>query len=361
MAVLMAYNVVYEPEQASPIQFVAGLVSSNGNAKPWDHFPHGFLLTRVVNRLTAETGQVKKPAKTNAAILSMVSNGLLILLKAGAGVITGSVSILAEAIHSLLDLVAAVIAFFSVRMSDKPADAGHPFGHGKIEGVSGFVEALLIVVASGVIFYEAVMRIRTGVVIEFAEVGIGVMLVSILANILVSRRLYKVSRITDSLALEADAGHLAADVYSSLAVIAALLIVRLTGLRIFDPVVAIGVGVYILKIAYDLLRKSFGMLIDESLPLSEQAAIEACIMEHSRQLVSFHELRTRKVGSERYIDLHLVMAKDASLAAIHEICDHIEADLKDRIGDAVITIHAEPCEGDCEHCSVSCPARKKKP
>ena len=310
--------------------------------------------------MTVEIGQVKKPTKTSAAILSIISNGLLILLKVGAGLVTGSVSVLAEAIHSSLDLAAAIIAFLSVRMSDKPADAGHPFGHGKIEGISSFVEALLILAASGVIFYEAVMRIRTGTGIEFAEVGIGVMLVSILVNILVSRRLYKVSRITDSLALEADAGHLAADVYSSLAVVVALLIVRLTGLKILDPLVAIGVGIYILKIAYDLLHKSFGMLIDESLPLSEQTEIKACIMEHSRQLVSFHELRTRKVGSQRHIDLHLVMARDASLAVTHEICDHIEADLKARIEHAVVSIHAEPCQDECEQCSVSCPAKDRK-
>mgnify|MGYP001130175698 CR=1 FL=1 len=112
--------------------------------------------------MTAEIGQVKKPTKTSAAILSIISNGLLILLKIGAGLVTGSVSVLAEAIHSSLDLVAAIIAFLSVRMSDKPADARHPFGHGKIEGISGFVEALWILAASGMIFYEAVMRIRTG-------------------------------------------------------------------------------------------------------------------------------------------------------------------------------------------------------
>lgn len=310
--------------------------------------------------MTAEIGQVKKPTKTSGAILSIISNGLLILLKVGAGLVTGSVSVLAEAIHSSLDLAAAVIAFLSVRVSDKPADAGHPFGHGKIEGISGFVEAVLILAASGVIFYEAVMRIRTGTGIEFAEVGIGVMLVSIFVNTLVSRRLYKVSRITDSLALEADAGHLAADVYSSLAVVAALLIVRLTGLEILDPLVAIGVGIYILKIAYDLLRKSFGMLIDESLPLSEQTEIRACIMEHGKQLVSFHDLRTRKLGSQRHIDFHLVMARDASLAVTHEICDHIEADLKARIEHAVVTIHAEPCQDECEQCSVSCPAKDRK-
>jgi cation diffusion facilitator family transporter len=323
--------------------------------------PHGFLLGKAVTKLTTETGQVKKPAKkTSAAILSVISNTLLILLKVGAGFITGSVSILAEAIHSLLDLAAAIIAFFSVRMSDKPADAGHPFGHGKIEGISGSVEALLILVASGVIFYEAGMRIKTGTEIEFAEVGIGIMLVSILVNILVSRRLYKVSRITDSLALEADAGHLAADVYSSLAVIVSLLIVRLTGLNILDPLVAIGVGIYIMNIAYVLLRKSSGMLIDESLPSSEETEIKACIMEHSRQLVGFHELRTRRVGSERHIDLHLVMARDASLAVTHEICDHIEGDLKARFGHATITIHVEPCQGECGECSVSCPAKDKK-
>ncbi len=302
----------------------------------------------------------KSRIKTGTARLSILSNTLLIALKLAAGFFTGSVSIIAEAIHSFLDLAAALIAFFSVRASDRPPDAGHPFGHGKIEAVSGFVEALLILGASAAIFYEAVRRIKTGTGIEFPEVGIAVMLVSMIANILVSRRLYKVSKTMDSLALEADAGHLSADVFSSLAVVVGLLLVRVTGLKIVDPIVAMGVGAYILKIAYDLLRKSFGMLVDERLPADEEDEIRRCILEHTRELVSFHDLRTRKVGSQRHIELHLVMAKDTPLMTTHEMCDHLEADLKARLKEAVVTIHVEPCEDECDRCLASCDIREKE-
>lgn len=305
------------------------------------------------------TGNHQRQTKTAAAGLSITSNSLLIAFKVVAGIVTGSVSIIAEAIHSGLDLAAAIMAFISVRVSDKPPDATHPFGHGKIESVSGFVEALLILAASGVIVKQAITKIQTGIGIEFAEVGIGVMIISIIVNALVSRRLYKVAHFTGSLALEADAGHLAADVFSSLAVVAGLAIVRFTGFKILDPLVAIGVGLYILKIAYDLLRKSFGMLVDERLPLAEETEVKSCIMEHIRELVSFHDLRTRKVGNQRHIDLHLVMAKDANLVTTHEICDHLEADLKARFDQAIITIHVEPCQNECDQCSVSCTQRVK--
>jgi len=299
-------------------------------------------------------GQPKKLSKTRAATVSVASNSALIALKLAAGIATGSVSIFAEAIHSLLDLAAAGIAFFSVRLSDRPADAQHPFGHGKIEAVSGFVEAILIVGASAAIFWQAANRIRTGAGIEFAEAGIAVMVASMVVNIFVSRWLYHAARATDSLALEADAGHLWADVFSSLAVVIALIVVRLTGVKILDPLVAIGVGVYILKIAYDLLRKSFGMLIDESLPPADQAEIKRCIEEHTRLLVGYHELRTRKLGSQHQIDLHLVMPRDATVAETHELCDHLESDLRSRIPRAEITIHVEPCPDECATCAAAC-------
>jgi cation diffusion facilitator family transporter len=143
--------------------------------------------------------------KSKAAATSVASNTFLILLKVVAGLLTGSISLIAEAIHSSIDLAAAIIAFISVRISDKPADEQHPFGHGKAENISGVAEAVLIFVAAGIIIFEAIQRFITGTTLELVEVGIGIMVVSIIVNIIVSRYLLKVSRKTDSLALEADA------------------------------------------------------------------------------------------------------------------------------------------------------------
>jgi cation diffusion facilitator family transporter len=215
--------------------------------------------------------------KTRAAATSIASNTLLILLKIAAGIFTGSISLIAEAIHSTMDLAAAVIAYFSVRVSDKPADEQHPFGHGKMENISGVAEGLLIFVAAGIIIYEAIQRLINGATLEFLEIGLGIMVVSIVVNLLVSRYLLKVSRASDSLALEADARHLTTDIMTMGGVLIGLALVRLTGLTIFDPITAILVSLLIIKTAYDITKKSFGGLIDVRLPKAEEEVILKCV------------------------------------------------------------------------------------
>jgi cation diffusion facilitator family transporter len=302
--------------------------------------------------------------KSRAAAVSVASNSLLILLKIIAGIMTGSISLIAEAIHSLMDLAAAIVAFFSVRISDKPADKEHPFGHGKAENISGVVEAILIFVAAGIIIYEAIIRVMHGETLELLEIGIAIMVVSIVVNILVSRYLLKVSRETDSLALEVDAGHLTTDVLTMSGVLVGLVIVRLSklmgfNLNILDPVVAILVSLLIIRTAYVLTRKAFGGLIDVKLPEEEEKNIKLAIMEHfGGEVVSFHKLRTRKAGSQRYIDLHLVMPKHITLEEAHLMCDHLEKDMKTRLLRTDITIHVEPCDGKCEACLIKCDKRQ---
>jgi len=296
--------------------------------------------------------------KAKAAAVSVASNSLLILLKVVAGLLTGSISLIAEAIHSMMDLVAAIIAFISVQISDRPADERHPFGHGKVENISGVVEAVLIFIAAGIIIYEAVKRLITGATLELVEIGIGVMAVSIVVNILVSRYLLKVSRATDSLALEADARHLTTDVITMAGVLVGLTIVRLTGLNIFDPITAILVALLIVKTAYAITKKSFGGLVDVKLPDGEESVIKSCILEHSGNVVAFHELRTRKAGSQRYIDLHLVMPRNARVEEAHRMCDHLERDIESRLPNTNVTIHVESCTIECEQCSISCILRQ---
>jgi cation diffusion facilitator family transporter len=298
--------------------------------------------------------------KAKAAAVSVVSNSLLILLKVVAGLLTGSISLIAEAIHSMMDLVAAIIAFISVQISDRPADERHPFGHGKVENISGVVEAVLIFIAAGIIIYEAVKRLITGATLELVEIGIGVMAVAIVVNILVSRYLLKVSRATDSLALEADARHLTTDVMTMAGVLVGLAIVRLTGLNIVDPITAILVTLLIMKTAYAITKKSFGGLVDVKLPEAEESVIKSCILEHSGKVVAFHELRTRKAGSQRYIDLHLVMPRNANVEEAHRMCDHLEEDIESRLPRINVTIHVEPCTIECEQCSISCVLRKNR-
>jgi len=194
------------------------------------------------------------------------------------------------------------------------------------------------------------------------EAGIGVMLVSIIVSVLLSRHLSKVSRVTSSIALEASARNIAADVYSAAGVLVALVVIRFTGLSILDPIVAMVVALFIFKAAYDVGRKSFTELVDVKLPKAEENEIITSIREHSAQLVSFHAVRTRKAGNRRFIDLHLVMPRDAHVEEAHEMCDHLEQDIKRRLPNASVTIHVEPCSDECEQCLDStCDLRERQP
>lgn len=294
--------------------------------------------------------------KTTAAGLSIASNTALVVLKVSVGLAMGSVSVLSEGVHSAVDLLAALIAFFSIRAAARPADEEHEFGHGKIENISGTIEALLIFLAAGFIIYEAVDRIREVTGLESIELGIGIMAVSALVNFFVSRHLHRVARSTDSVALEADAWHLTTDVYTSLGVTAGLVAVRVTGLTMLDPIIAIVVAMVIVRAAWNITRKSVGGLLDVRLPEDEEAIIRASITEHLGEVVGFHKLRTRKSGSQRYIDVHLVLPKSATLEEAHRLCDHLEGDIRHKLANGLVTIHCEPCELDHDDaCPPDCP------
>ena len=282
----------------------------------------------------------------------------LIVFKVVVSWLTGSISILAQAADSLLDLFAGIITFSAIRIAVKPADAEHPYGHGKVEDIAGVVQGVLIFIAGGLIIYSAVRRIIEGSTIELAEAGIAVMAVSMVVSIFLARHLLSVSRTTGSVALEANARNIATDVYSASAVLVGLAIVRFTGLNILDPVIAIGVATYILKVALDIMRKPISGLLDEKLPPSQQAVIEDCLRKHSREVSGFHALRTRRAGSQSYIDLHLVMARNISLEQAHKICDRIEVEIQSALHEASVTIHAEPCNNECEQCSAICSKRR---
>lgn len=287
--------------------------------------------------------------KVKTARLSILSNSLLILLKVVVGILGNSVSIISEAIHSGMDLIAAIIAFFSVKVSDTPPDEEHPYGHGKYENVSGVIEAVLIFIASLWIIFEAVKKLSfTGHEVEKLGLGTLVMFISAVVNTLVSRRLYKVAKKTDSIALEADALHLKTDVYTSLGVAIGLLIMWLadlhffgknTHLHIMDPIIALGVAVLILKESYVLLTNAYSPLLDASLSAEEIKTIKDTIIAHS---LNFHDLKTRKSGQYRFADLHLELPPNMELQKAHDTCDEIESEIKSKIKNIEFTIHVEP-------------------
>jgi cation diffusion facilitator family transporter len=279
-------------------------------------------------------------AKVKIARLSIVSNTLLIIMKVVVGLISGSVSIISEAIHSSMDLIAAVIAFFSVRVSDTPPDSRHPYGHGKVENISGVIEALLIFGAASMIIVEAVKKLA-GEPVELDRIWIGsaIMLVSAIVNIFVSRKLYKVARKTKSVALEADALHLKTDVYTSLGVAVGLGLIMITGINWLDPIVAIMVALFIFKESYTLLSKAFTPLIDTAWRENEIKDLENKLNQMG---VNYHNLRTRVGGNYRFIDIHIEIPKEESVGSAHNYCDMIEDELTATYENLTVTIHVEP-------------------
>lgn len=299
--------------------------------------------------------------KEKTARLSVVSNTLLVVLKLGVGIAIGSVGIISEAIHSAIDLIAAVIAYFSVRQSARPPDECHTFGHGKYESISGLLEAVLILVAAVLIVNEALKSLLGGeetLNVEALGLGIGVMLLSAVVNYYVSSRLMTVAKKTDSIALESDAWHLRTDVYTSFGVVLGLVLIRLTGLVILDALIALVVAGIILRAAFDLIRRSFEDLVDRSLPPDEETRIREILNEHCTDVINFHRLRTRRSGPNRFVDLHMVVPRTATLDEAYSVVKHMETDVKREFPRTNVTIRVQPCTGeDCSECGIftTCP------
>ncbi len=281
--------------------------------------------------------------KQQTARLSVLSNTLLVVLKLFVGIATGAVSIVSEAAHSAVDLIAALVAYFAVKKSSKPPDSQHAYGHGKIENLSAAFEAVLIVVAALWIVYESVQKINSPHAPEFLEYGLAVMALSVVVNYWVSNKLYTVARLTGSHALEADALHLKADIWTSVGVFIGLVVIKITGLYWLDPVIAIAVAVIVFKAGFNMTMKSVYELTDVTLPEVEEEEIREIVHSHPA-VIDFHQLRTRRSGSFRLIDMHLILRKDMHLDKAHAVCDEIEVLIKKRFEPCDVIIHLEPCD-----------------
>lgn len=282
--------------------------------------------------------------KSRTARLSIWSNSLLIALNFTVGFISGSVSIISEGIHTIMDLLAAIMAYFSVKIADSPPDEKHPYGHGKFENISGVIEALLIYVASAWIIYEAVLKIQSPHEIDNQGLSLGilVMFAGSIINYFVSRQLYKVAKKTDSIALKADALHLKTHIYTSAGIGIGLILIWLTGWYFLDPIIAIIVALFILKEATEILIHAYRPLTDTSLDEKEVELIKEIIQGNLKSCMTYHKLRTRKGGSHRYIDFHLEVTEQMSVKESHDICNLLENKIKESLFNAEITIHVEP-------------------
>lgn len=282
--------------------------------------------------------------KKFAATLSILSNTSLIILKLIAGIISGSIGIISEAIHSGSDLLASVITYFSVSESSKPADEEHQFGHGKYEDFTSLIEGILIILAAFYIIYESVQKIFCGKdCIINANIGLPVMFFSVVVNILVSAYLFKVAKKTGSTALYADGEHLRTDIYSSLAVFIGLLCVKITGNIIFDPIIAILVAMIIFVAGYKICETAKNSLLDTSLSKEENEKIVEIINRNLGEgIISLKSLRTRQAGVKKNIEITLIVQKDMHISTSHKLCDKIEAEIESSLQSTDISIHLEP-------------------
>jgi cation diffusion facilitator family transporter len=284
-------------------------------------------------------------SKSGAAGLSVASNSVLIAIKVAAGAITGSIAILTEAAHSLIDLIASVIALASVRKADEPADAEHPYGHEKLENLSAAIEGMLILVGAAVIVYEATHRLVVGAHVDSLGLGIAVMAVSAAANFTISAFLDRRAKALESPALEGDAAHLRTDAVTSIGVLVGLGLVEITGADEFDSITALVVAVAIVASGLRIITRSSRVLVDEALPASEMDRIEAVIRAaRPPEMAGYHRLRARRAGSRRYVDLHVQFRSGTSLERAHELAHMMRSAIEAVLPGAEVLIHVEPEE-----------------
>ncbi|MCL6477196.1 MAG: cation diffusion facilitator family transporter [Peptococcaceae bacterium] len=303
--------------------------------------------------------------KVNVAGISIIISFVLAVGKIAAGTAMNSTALLAGGIHSGLDLMAAVLSYFSVNQAKKPADEDHRYGHGKYESVSAVAEALLILIAVAVILYMSVAAIlHGGAGTRFFELGIAVMGVSALINFLVSGMLASAYRRTLSPAFRADRRHLLVNAAASAAICAGIITVKMTGLTVIDPVLGVMVALILLREGYGHLKQSAGGIMDVCLSGEEEAKIREVLSRHGGKFVQYHALRTRRSGPDCHVDLHLVVPRDQVISLTHEICDAIENDIRKSLPGVNVLIHPEPCRpvsGECGNCSIDKMLREGEP
>ena len=295
-----------------------------------------------------------------AASLALVATVGLTVLKLGAAMMSHSVGVLSEGVHSFLDLLSAAVSFFTVRQAVMPADENHPFGHGKIETLSSLFESLLLGVAAALIFYEAIQHWIHPAVIEHEGIAMAVILVSIIVSYAIYKHNFSAAKATESSALHVNALHFLSDVVASVGILVGLVLMKITGWAMIDPLIAMGVAVYILWVAVKQVKGALWELSDTQLPDHEVNQIRTLLNDLDGKAIESHDLRTRKGGSTRHIDFHLVVCGHMTVESSHSVCDELELKIQKTLPSSSVTIHVEPCEKEKTGCHVDCPHYKKR-
>ena len=295
---------------------------------------------------------MKRASLTRYAWLSIAAAVTTITLKAGAYVLTGSVGLLSDAIESVVNLLAAIMALSMLTIAARPEDESHTYGHGKAEYFSSNVEGVLILVAAAGIAATAIERLFNPREIEQVGIGLSVTVVATLVNFVVARILLKASGKHGSITLEADGHHLMTDVWTSVGVVAGVGAVGLTGWTILDPLIALAVAANIIYTGIKLIRRSIAGLMDASLSEEEMQSVEDVLEKYREKGIDFHALRTRQAGARHFISVHVLVPGDWTVHDAHHIAENIEEDIRVAVQNSVAFTHLEPIEDEISHYDI---------
>lgn len=282
---------------------------------------------------------------SRAAALSLVANFCLMIIKIAVGLITGSIAVLSDGIDSAQDMLAAGIVLASVRIGRRPADAEHPFGHGRAETIAAALQAVMIGAGATYIAFSAVNRLANPPNEIGTDLGLATMLLAALVNLAVVRYVSNAARITRSPAIESDARHLWTNVVQAVAVFTGLALVALTGEKAFDAILGLSLALYLFWTSGRILSSAINDVLDASLSAEEVEFVEAAILSQGDAIDGFHQLRTRRSGQNPHIDFHLILPPAATIISAHSIAERIENQIRTRWPNAEIVIHEEPSEG----------------
>ena len=285
--------------------------------------------------------------RRRAARFSVISNTGLVIVKIAAGLVTGSIAVLAEGIQSTVDILASLMIYATLGVASRPPDRGHPYGHGKFENLTSAAQMLLILGSTAFILYQAYRRLLQPRMPD-VDWGIAAMGLALAVDLAVSTHLQRVARQTDPLALEAEAQHLRADMYACAGVILGLVAVRLTGWAPLDPLIAAGLAVVVIVTAIRLMRASLRPLLDQSLPAEEVARIRGTLDADDR-VMGYHKLRTRQAGAQRHVDVHIMLEDSLPLSEAHAIGEEIERAIRKTLPNLDVVVHVEPYAEEISH------------
>jgi cation diffusion facilitator family transporter len=287
-------------------------------------------------------------AKIAAARLSLLSNSLLTIIKITIGLLTGSVSVVSEGAHSLTDVLASGLALYTVRKADQPPDETHPYGHGKMENLSALAQGAFLFGVGGYICYEAVRHLLSHAEPQRVDWGMGIMAVSATVNFCIVRYVQRIAEATGSASLHATAQDHRADIYTAIGVLIGLILVRVTGKGIFDPLLALGVSFVIVHGAWGVASEAVQTLLDRQLPKEDIERIHQ-VFGDDPNLLGYHKLKTRRAGSIRYVDAHVLMDDNLTLLRAHELTEELEAKIREALPQSVVTLHTEPFRAERQH------------